>query len=214
MTEFYRQPAPKGVLAIARKVVRYEWRMWRSLFRWILRRPRGSEGDRAFGYVSIVAPALWGFIVVSAIEIPIVDLILPWENIARIAIFLGVYGLVWMIGIAAGLIMHPHLVGEDGIRVRNGFSIDITIPWEAVETVRRRLRSLPNGRAVQFEQVGDGLALHIAMSGQTNVEVVLRSPTSFSLPKGVTAPVTEVRFHADDPSAFVTTAKEREPSRQ
>jgi hypothetical protein len=193
---------------LLRKAAAYELTMWRSLFRWILRRPLAPEGAQAFGYASVVTPLLIVFIVVSTIEIPILDLILPWKTVRIIAAALGVYGVFWMIGLLASIRVHPHLVGEPGIRIRNGGSVDFTLPWDAVETVRKRYRSLESGRTVQLDTTGADVVLNIGVASQTSVDIVLREPTVVALPKGASEPVREVRCYADDPDGFVSRARQ------
>jgi hypothetical protein len=46
--------------------------MWRSLFRWMFRRPVAPDaGAKAFGYAAVVTPLLFVFIAVSAIDVPL-----------------------------------------------------------------------------------------------------------------------------------------------
>ncbi|MGW5667805.1 hypothetical protein [Micromonospora sp. NPDC003776] len=94
--------------ALLAGAVRYEIGMWRSLFRWLLRRPQTTEpGAEVFGYVGVVQPILIAFIVLSAVEIPIFDLILrhtlPWPSVRTVVLALGVWGLLWMIGLFASV---------------------------------------------------------------------------------------------------------------
>jgi hypothetical protein len=45
---------------VARQAIRFELAMWRSLFRWITRRPVVSgDGATAFGYSAAKAPVIW-----------------------------------------------------------------------------------------------------------------------------------------------------------
>jgi hypothetical protein len=44
-------------------------------------------------------------------------------------------------------------------------------------------------------------------ASQTSVDVRLRRPTTFPLPKGESEPVEELRLYADDPDAFVRKAR-------
>ncbi|MFC6023352.1 hypothetical protein ACFP2T_45265 [Plantactinospora solaniradicis] len=198
---------PSRVMPLLRKAVVYELTMWRSLYRWILRRPVAPEGTVAFSYAGVVTPLLIVFIVVSAIEIPILDLILPWKTARIIAAALGVYGLLWMIGLLASLRVHPHVIGDAGIRIRNAASIDVTLPWDAVETVRKRYRSLESSRAVQVDRSGATIVLNIGAASQTSVDIVLRRPTTVPVPKGADEPVHEVRCYADDPEGFVALSR-------
>jgi hypothetical protein len=144
----------------------------------------------------------------SAIEIPVLQLLLPWKTVQIISFVLGTQGLFWMIGLLASLRVHPHVVSDAGLQIRDGASLDFTIPWDAIGTIGTRIRSLPNGRTVQYDRAGSDPILHIAMSSQTNVDVVLRHPITVSLPGGSSEPITELRFYADDSSGLATRARE------
>lgn len=89
-----------------------------------------------FGGAAKVMPLLWMFIGLSAAEVPILHLILPWHTARVITLGLGAYGLLWMVGILASLKVHPHLVGPTGMRIRSGLSYDVTVPWNAVATAQ------------------------------------------------------------------------------
>ncbi|MBB5873924.1 hypothetical protein F4553_007358 [Allocatelliglobosispora scoriae] len=197
-----------NVLALAKRVALFELRLWRSLYRWVFRRPlRLEPGATAFSYAGVVTPVLIGFLVVSAIEIPVMHLILPWSG-ARIILFvLGVQGLLWMIGLLASLRVHPHVVGASGLRIANGSSIEIHLPWDAIAEIRTRMRSLPTGKTLQFD-AADASILSVAMSSQTNLDVVLREPMALRLPSGTSEPVTELRFFADDHRGLADRARE------
>ncbi|SCE76837.1 hypothetical protein [Micromonospora mirobrigensis] len=189
----------------------YELGMWRSLGRWLLRRPVAlPTGAEAFGYTGVVTPILGVFLALSIVEIPVLDLILrhtvPWDWVRRAAVALGVWGVLWMLGLLASLRLHPHVIGDAGLRIRNGTSIDVTVPWSAVATVSARYRSLPSSRAVQIEENGQVVVLNLGAASQTSVDVVLREPLSLPLPKGPSGPVHEVRLYADDPDALVARA--------
>jgi hypothetical protein len=182
--------------------------MWRSLFRWVLRRPVTRDpGAETFGYAGAVRPIMIAFIVLSVVEIPIFDLIVsrlvPWPPARFIVLGLGVYGLLWMLGLLAMIAIHPHVVDGTGIRVRNGISVDVTIPWAGVAAARRRYRALPSSRAVQVDHDRDGPVVILGAGGQVNVELRLREPVPLALPRGLSEPTTRVRLYADDPDGFV-----------
>lgn len=201
--------------------------MWRNLFAWALRRPVPlGEGEKAYSYNGVVKPILGVFIGLSVVEIPIFDLIVrkvvPWEPARWIVLVLGVWGLLWMIGFAAGLKRHPHLVGDDGIRVRLGNGVDFLIPWADVVSVSKRYRSLPSNKSVQVEDE----AAHVVMGGQTSVDVRLRAGADVRDFEGAPAQaldkaadrtgasmaeVHEVRIYADDPDGFVAAARAGQP---
>jgi hypothetical protein len=200
-----------------RRAATTESAMWRSMYLWARRKPLPlGPGDEPFGYLGVIKPILGIFIGLSIVEIPIFDLIVrkvvPWQPARWIVLVLSVWGLLWMIGFFASIKIHPHVVGDRGIRVRLGAGIDFTVPWEHVESVRKAYRTLPSGKSVQVEQVGERRVLHIVVGSQTSVDVRLRRPATFVLPKGETDPVDELRLYADDPDAFVRKAKDLCPT--
>ena len=74
--------------------IRYELRLWEALFRWMFRRPHRVEpGTVAFSYTGGVALLFGVFIGLSALEIPILHLILPWPTARAISLIVGAYGI-------------------------------------------------------------------------------------------------------------------------
>jgi len=200
---------------LARIVLVYELGMWRSLARWVTRRPVVG-GGAAFPYAGVVTPVIWAFIVVSAIEVPVFHLLLPWEAVRRAADVLGVYGLLWMLGMLASLKVHPHVVEDAGLRVRNGIAVDALVPWEDVAAVRYRMRSLEGMRNIQVAEDGPARALSVGVGSQTNVDLELRVPRVLPVRRTAGEPVAVVRIYADDPKGLVarirTELAERTPS--
>ncbi len=204
------------MIRLVRRVVAYEWGMWRSLARWTLRRPYPvAPGAATFAYVGGVQPILLAFLVMSAIEIPILDVILRHTvdspTIRHAAIGIGVWGLLWMFGLLASLRIHPHVVDDAGLRVRNGVSLDITVPWAAVAGLTVRRRSLASSRAVRYDE-DDPTVLNLGVGSQTAIDLALREPLSVPLPSGPSRPVREIRFYADDPAALVDHARRHLPA--
>jgi hypothetical protein len=200
------------VLPLLREAVALEAASWRSMYVWLRRKPLTlGAGDEAFSYLGVVKPILGVFIGLSAVEVPIFDLIVrrvvPWEPARWIVLALGVWGLLWMIGLFASMKVHPHVVGAAGLRVRSAASLDVTVPWREVESVAKAYRSLPSGKSVQVEREGGHTVLNIVMAGQTSVDLQLRGPVVFDLPKGPSEPVDVVRIYADDPDGLVRAAR-------
>jgi len=189
-------------VALVRRLLVYELGMWRSLYRWVLRRPVAPGGE-AYGYAGVVTPVIWAFIGVSAIEVPAVHLLLPWDAVRRVALVLGVYGLAWMVGMLAALKVHPHVLDAGGLRVRNGVSLDVVVPWERIASVRYRMRSLEGMRNLQVEGEGPGRVLSVGVGSQTNVDVVLREPMVLPVRRTAGEPVAELRLYADDARGLV-----------
>jgi hypothetical protein len=192
------------VLKAVRFALWYEWHMWLSLYRWLFRRPLVREsGAKPFGYARAQTPVLIAFIVVSAIEVPILDLVLPWPVVRFIALLLGVWGVVWMFGILAILRTHPHVVGPAGLRIRNGLSVDVSIPWALVADIRLRNRPLEPGRKDRMEVTDAGTVAIMPISNFTNVDVAFREPVVLPVPKTNGEPLIGLRFYADDEKELV-----------
>ena len=200
------------VMPILRKAAALEAASWRSMYVWLRRKPLTlTPGDEPFSYLGVVKPILGVFIGLSAVEVPIFDLIVrrvvPWEPARWIVLVLGVWGLLWMIGLFASMKVNPHLVGAAGLRVRSAATLDFTVPWREIESVGKAYRSLPSGKSVQVEQEGDRTVLSIVLASQTSVDVKLRAPVVIDLPKGPSAPVDVLRIYADDPDGLVRAAR-------
>jgi hypothetical protein len=183
-----------------------ELRSYRTLPRWVLRRPDVPAGTVPFRYVGAVLPVLWTFIVVSAVELVAVHVITPWPTIRLVLDVVGVWGLLWMLGFTASLTVAPHLLDRSGLRVRQGVTVDVHIPWEAVASVSSRRRSRERSRAVQLDRAEAGVVLNLVVGSQTTVDLVLREPLVIELPGGAER-VVAVRLAADDPSGFTTRAR-------
>jgi hypothetical protein len=193
-------------LSLARKAIRFELNMWRSLYLWMRRRVSAQRpGDVAVGYAAAISPIIWAFIVLNLIEIPALHIMLPWQKARFLVDLAGVYSLFWMLGLLASIKVHPHLVTGTGLRVRYGASVDFTIPWEAIASAGSRIRSLQGNRTVRFE----GSTVRIGVGSQTNIDIVLREPLVLPLPKTGGEPVTAVHIYADDPNAFLAEVKPR-----
>lgn len=197
----------RTVMSLARRAVAFEIALYRSLFRWVTRRPHVPPGGAAFSYVGAVALLLWVFIGVSAVELVVVHLLLPWETVRLVADVVGIWGLVWMLGLAASYTVHPHVVTASGLRVRQGHGIDITVPWDAVATVGVRERSRDTSKALQVDRSEHAVVLNVVMGSRTDVDVRLRRPLLVPV-RGGEESVTEVRLYADDPRALVAAARE------
>ena len=173
---------------------RFEVNLYKSLFRFVSRRPDVPEGSTPVRYVGAVSVLLWAFVIGSTVELVVLLVVLPWEKVRLAADVLGIWGLMWMLGFTASHYVYPHLLGPDGLRLRNGHHVTVHVPWEAVTSASTRERSVEGNRSLVHE---DGV-LHVPVGGRTNVEVRLDRPLDVVV-RGESVSVTEVRFFADEP---------------
>ncbi|MWB96948.1 hypothetical protein [Agromyces seonyuensis] len=205
------QPEPSGLArlsAFALRAVRMELRIYTSLGRWIGRRPDLPAGARGFGYHRPVQTILVIFIVLSAIEIPIFDLIVHRWPVVRITLLvLGIWGLTWMLGLLAAYLMRPIAVGPAGIRVRHGIEVDVPLAWSDIADVRRE-RRIDEPKTPCIVVADDGTrTLAYRMQDETNLRIELAGPLDVRLPgrppKGGAQTIDSVRLWVDDPDGFL-----------
>lgn len=199
----------RAVFFLVRRAVLFELRLYRSLFRWVTRRPAVPGSDvEVFGYAQAVTPVMWLWIFASAIEIPFFHLLIPWDTVRIVGLVLSSWGLLWMVGLLASLNVYPHLLSGSGLRVRYGASIDIHLPWDAISTITVQRRDLPSSVwTLQPRDSEGGTDLQVGVSGQVNVHAVLRRPMTVPTPKG-SQQISELSFLADDPRALVARARQ------
>jgi hypothetical protein len=206
--DLWRDLTLARVYGLVRHAVVFELRLYRSLFRWVTRRPdHGAPEDTPFTYARAVTPVMWLWIFASAAELPLAHLLVPWETVRFLLLLSGVWGLMWMIGLLASLYVYPHLLGPTTLRVRYGASHTIALPWASVASFTHRREDLDSSvRTLQPRESDDGIDLQVAVSGQVNVHARLRGPTVVTTAKGPME-IVELSFFADDPRALVAHAR-------
>ena len=196
----------RSVSALVRRVVTFELGLYRSLFRWVTRRPDVPSDAVAFGYIGAVAALLWAFIFGSATELVVLHLLLPWETVRIVVDVLGIWGLAWMLGMMASFRVHPHLVSDSGLRIRHGATTDMAVRWDDIATIRVRERSRDKSRAVQLDKAEGIAVLNVVIASRTNVDITLRRPLVVPLRTGEES-ITEFRCYVDDARELVRRAR-------
>lgn len=185
--------------------------VYSSIGRAILRRPAVPAGAAGFRYHGGAVAIFVIFIVLSALELVVLDLILqPWL-VARIVVdVLDGWGVVWMIGFLCAHLMRPHTVGPDGIRVRDGLDLDVPVSWHDVHSVAIMKHSY-EPKSPRIIQDDGTVAFAVHRHDETNLEIVLERPTTLCLPgrppKGGSHDVSTICLWADDPRAFLAEAR-------
>lgn len=187
--------------------VRFEINLYVALGRWLLRRPAVPAAATPWGYARLVTPVIWLWIFGSAVEVVVVHVITPWLAVRLVLLAVGVWGLLWMVGLLASYRVYPHLVDDDGLRVRHGKRADVRVPWERIARVTTVDRDLPSSvRTFQPCPAGvdgeGGIDLQIGVSGRANVHLVLTEPMTVPV-SGEPLAVTALTFLVDDPREFV-----------
>lgn len=202
---------PQRAGAVMAELARGEMLIFESIWLAITRRPRIAEGAKGFAYHRPTLTILMIFMVLSAIEIPIIDMIVHrWVPVRVLMLAIGIWGLLWMIGLLCAFFVRPHTVGPEGIHVREGTRIDLFASWDDIESVRLHLTT-PDMKSTDkpkriFEQDGE-MVCAIRASNETNIEIRFERPTALRLPggppKGGVHEVTLLQFWADEPKELL-----------
>ncbi|SDD58935.1 hypothetical protein [Nocardioides lianchengensis] len=186
-------------------VVRLELQMYGGLLRLVRRRPDVPPGTTPVRYVGAVAALLWGITIVSAVELVVLHLIIPWHAVRLAADVVGIWGLAWCLGMTACHYVYPHLLDDAGLRLRTAKRTPaVEVPWSQVAAVVVAEKGRESSRSLQVE---DGV-LHVVVGSRTNVTLRLAAPLVVEV-RGASYGVGEVRFFADEPREVVAAIRER-----
>lgn len=186
-------------LRMAKHALIFELNIYKGLLRWLLRRPSIPKGFEPVGYARLATPVLALWIFGSALELPLVHILVPWHAVRISLLVVGVWGLLWMLGLLAGLRSYPHLLGPDTLRIRNGALHDIAVPWEVIAQVTTQDRPLASSMWVlQPQETVRGPHLNVAVSGHVNVHLALREPLTVRTRKAEMV-VTGLSLWVDEP---------------
>jgi hypothetical protein len=192
----------RRAVAVAREALLFELALYRSLARWVVRRPDVPAHARSIGYAALVGPMLWLWIFGSAVEVVVVEVVLrsieaPWAEALRLPLLvLGVWGVLWMLGMLAAYRTRPHLLTDTELLLRSGARSWVAVPLALVGAVRTVGHELPGLRSLQVQHQ---LVL-IGVSSGTNLELVLEEPATLRTSKGL-VPAARVGIWVDDPRA-------------
>ncbi len=152
-----------------------------------------------FGYSAQVRPFLWVFMVLTPVEILLVELLVPWLWLRVTLLLLGLLSaallgwLLWM------LHKFKHEIDDEYLRLRYAREFEHRIPLAAIKNVTHGLTSRLLNKTQSV--VDDTLVLEI--SNSTNVLVHLNEPLEVDLGRRGVHEVTKIEFWADDPAAIV-----------
>jgi hypothetical protein len=202
-----RTPVWRRLARVLKRALLMELRIYASIARWIGRRPAIPRNAVGVSYHKPVLTILIIFIVLSAVEIPIIDLIArQWPPVRIFFLILGIWGVTWMVGLLCAYLTRPHTVGADGIQVRNGLEVNVPLSWDDIAAVKRDHR-VDQDKLPKIVESDGSRTLMIHINRETNIEIELERPTAVRLPGqgkfGGEQSVTIVRLWADEPRRFL-----------
>ena len=175
-----------------------------SIARFLLRRKGIPPGGKAFTYHAPSAPVLAVFIVVSAIEVVVVDLLVQrWPAVRITMLVIDIWGLMYILGLLFGFLTRPHVVTREGLTLRRGPEVNWPITWDAVAVVTKVKHSTNGERGHWLTRDHQGQeTLNMFSNGETNMLIELEGDQEFYLP-GRKVTTRRVRFYVDKPTEFM-----------
>lgn len=194
--------------ALIQRAAGLERIVYTSIGRAVLHRPAVAPGAKGFSFHRGSIAIFVIFIALSVLELWVFDLILQrWLPVRIVFDVLDAWAVVWMIGLLCAHIMRPHTVGPDGIRMRDGFDLNIHVAWKDVYSVAVAKYNY-EPKTPRVVAIDGAVTLAVSRGSQTNVEIALERPTVITFPgippKSGQHTVTTIRLWADDPRAFLT----------
>jgi hypothetical protein len=202
----------RRIAGFLKRALIMEVSIYTSIARFLARRPAVPPRAVGFSYYKPVLAILVIFIGLSAVEIPIIDLIVHrWPPVRIFFLVIGVWGVTWMLGLLCAYLVRPHTVGVDGIQVRGGLEVDIALSWDDIASVARDLR-IDDERPPKIVESENSRTLMMHINKETNVEIHLERPTAVVLPghgaTGGEQKITSVRLWVDDAQKFMKEVRE------
>ncbi|GGK65178.1 hypothetical protein GCM10011591_41790 [Nocardia camponoti] len=179
-------------------VLRHEIGVLGALWRWARRRPDVRPGGTAVQYGQEVRTFVAVSIFLSALEIAVAELLIPWQWLRIVLCVIGIYGAVWLLGFLAATRTRPHVVGPDHLTLRFAYLARIDVPLAAVT----RAHTVTHGQYTKTVHIDDGVAA-LAVMGTTTVAVRLSGPTTVRVNGEDVAAIREVRCTCDEAAALI-----------
>ncbi len=207
--------SPRRLLELAWNALLLELALYRSLARWVTRRPDTPPGATPLGYAQLVGPMLWLWIFGSAVEVVVVEVVLQsigagWAEAIRLPLLaVGIWGVLWMLGLLAAYRVRPHLLFDDHLRVRSGARTWVEVPLDSVASLRAAEHELPG--VIRAVHQDEGLLL-VGVGSRTNVELTLTGPTSLASSQGEVV-ADSVGLWVDDPRTVTGQIRTRRSAR-
>lgn len=180
-----------------------EPRMLASLLRWTLRRHQ-ANAPGSFAYHRDKQLIVFTFVALCALEgigTHLVLLVIFGSRWWIWTIFaLDMYSVIWIFGLYAAMVVLPHRIEGDVLRLRHTYLAELVVPLAAV----RGARAVTGQRAKDGRLMVDGTGRGVFSTGGTSVAIDLDSEFPLHLDGlRVLDQVTTLHVTADAPREFV-----------
>ena len=188
---------------LAARLIVSELRLFCCLVRWALRKTRLRAREFSYHKRSTMDMFVLLVVLVSPVEVLVIEVLLqaflPLLWLRVLVLLLEIYAVFWILGFHASRVALPHRLEEAGLRLHHGIFAEGFIPYTEIRRVLPFRRKAP--------EWGDGLRVgkgeaYLAIGGNTDIALELRSPHSLQGFLRPTKPVGTVHLAVDEPKAF------------
>ncbi len=193
---------------VPRKVARLlalEPQLWACLWLWLFRRP--TANDFSYHKNSIFGVMLIACFFSAPIEILLFELLIPWPWLRLVLLIASIYTVFWVLGYYAALVVRPHRLEDDGLRLRLGLFADERLPYAAIASVAREQQSVKKRQGLSLS--ADQTMAFLSMDGKTDVTLHLAAPWRLRGFPALPATVTTVCLAVDDSKRFVAALRQK-----
>ena len=179
-----------------------ELRAFCSLIVAVLRKRQVPRGSQWFGYTrgSMAFPTV--MIVLSLVELVIVHILVPWVWLQVVLLVLAIWGVLFLLGLVATRVVHPHFVADETLHLRWGHRTVLSAPLTSI------VSAVPHANHKHTQPQIEGESLILSQFQSTNVIIKFAEPVAAAapvskkeLPEDFHA--TEVLLHVDDLDSFL-----------
>ncbi len=192
----------------AARVLALEPQLWACLFLWLFRRRRPDEQSFTYHKQSIVGVFLIAALFSSPVEIVLFELLIPWAWLRWALLIASLYVLIWLLGYYASLVVLPHRLEAEGIRLRYGAFAAGFVPYAAIAEAARERQAIPKKSRGLLVDPGASAA-YFGMDGAANVRLRLNTPLPLRGFFTITAPVATIYLAVDEPERFIRQIRQR-----
>lgn len=192
------------LLGISPKAIRHyqlEPQLWACLLLWLFRRRRPTANDFSYHKNSIFGVLLIACFFSAPVEILLFELLIPWHWLRLTLLIASIYTLFWVLSSYAALVVRPHRLEGDALRLRLGLLADERLPYAAIASATREQRAVKKrqGLSLSAEQT----TAFLSMDGKTDVTLHLAAPQRLRGFPDLPATVATVCAAVDDAKRFV-----------
>lgn len=186
---------------VARKLAVAEARLIGTLPLLALRALRGRRsGEFEYRNAARGELALLALVPAAIVEVAVAELLLPagWVTVRVVVAVMSVYGLLCVVGLAAGALAYPHRIVGDVLELRLGALYRVRVPLASILAVE----PAPGQPARRSALVAFDGEVALAAAGRVDVRLVLDTPAHVERPVGAPVVVDRLSVAVDDPDSL------------